>query len=126
VYGIPLHIWGEELFKVIGNKLGVFMDFDEATTQMASFDVARLKILTTTWAFFDVNLKVEVEGVCFDLWVVEERGSKRSTVIFGEELEDEASHVVPYEACDAVEVGSGDVGIIPVRMMPPEMKLKLT
>jgi hypothetical protein len=110
VYGIPLHIWGEELFKLVGNKLGVFMDYDEATARMASFDVARIKILTTTWAFLDVNMKVEVEGVCFDLWVVEERGIKCATVVFGDALEDEASHVVPYEAGDAVDVGHGDGG----------------
>jgi hypothetical protein len=51
------------------------------TASMARFDVARLKILTTTWAFIDVAIKVEVEGVVFDLWVVEERGRNRSVVV---------------------------------------------
>jgi RNA recognition motif-containing protein len=48
VYDIPLHIWGEELFKMVGKKLGVFMDFDKETARMVRFDVARLKILSTT------------------------------------------------------------------------------
>ncbi|KAK2434687.1 heterogeneous nuclear ribonucleoprotein [Trifolium repens] len=102
VYGIPLHIWGDELFKTVGNKLGVFMDYDEQTASMARFDVARLKILTSTWAFIDVVLKVEVEGVCFNLWVMEERGSQRSKVVLGGEQEEEASLVVPSEHSDAV------------------------
>ncbi|MCH95313.1 RNA recognition motif, partial [Trifolium medium] len=37
VYGIPLHIWGENLFKIVGAKLGVFLDFDEETARMARF-----------------------------------------------------------------------------------------
>ncbi|MCI01520.1 DUF4283 domain protein [Trifolium medium] len=83
VYGIPIHIWGETLFKLVGAKFGVFLDFDEETASMARFDVARLKILTTTWAFIDVNLKVEVEGVVFNIWVVEERGRQRPVVVLG-------------------------------------------
>jgi hypothetical protein len=67
VFGIPLHIWGDNLFKLIGNKLGVFVDYDEETATMARFDVARLKILTAVWASIDETVKVEVEGVCFNL-----------------------------------------------------------
>jgi hypothetical protein len=81
IYEIPLHIWGENLFKMVGKSLGTFLDFDMETASMARFDVARLKILTTTWAFIDVAIKVEVEGVVFDLWVVEERGRNRSVVV---------------------------------------------
>ncbi|MCI71102.1 hypothetical protein A2U01_0092365, partial [Trifolium medium] len=70
---------------------------------MARFDVARLKILTTTWAFIDLNLKVEVEGARFNLWVVEERGRQRSVVVIGGEREDVGSLVVPSEGSDAAE-----------------------
>jgi hypothetical protein len=74
VYGIPLHIWGENLFKLIGNRLGVFLDFDMETARMSRFDLARIKILTGTWACIDTVLKVEVEGASFNLWLVDERG----------------------------------------------------
>ncbi|GAU23412.1 hypothetical protein TSUD_331090 [Trifolium subterraneum] len=103
VYGIPIHIWGENLFKMVGAKLGVFLDFDEATASMERFDVARLKILTATWALIDMNLKVEVEGVRFNLWVVEERGKQTSVVVVGGEREDVGSLVVPSEGSDEVE-----------------------
>jgi RNA recognition motif-containing protein len=67
IYGIPIHIWGENFFKMVGKSFGTFLDFDEETTRMARFDVARLKILTSTWSFIDVAMKVEVEGACFSL-----------------------------------------------------------
>jgi hypothetical protein len=63
IYGIPLHIWGENLFKLVGKRLGVFLDFDEETASITRFDVARIKILTATWPFIDMELKVEVDGV---------------------------------------------------------------
>ncbi|GAU34283.1 hypothetical protein TSUD_321290 [Trifolium subterraneum] len=107
VYGIPLHIWGEDLFKKVGDKLGGFLDFDYKTTSMAIFDVARLKILSASWACIDAIIKVEVEGVCFNLWVVEERGRKTFGVMLGEDRELEGSLVVPSEASDD---GGRDVG----------------
>jgi hypothetical protein len=106
VYGIPLHIWGDDFFKLVGNKLGVFLDYDEEPASMLRFDVARLKILTAAWACIDEVVKVEVEGVCFNLWVVEERGRGRSVVVIGGEKEDERSEVVPSESFDeAVDGG---------------------
>jgi hypothetical protein len=110
IYGIPIHIWGDNFFKMIGNRFGVFVDYDEETASMARFDVARVKILTTTWASIDENVKVEVEGVCFDLWVVEEKGLKRrSGVVFHRELEDEGSVAVPVAGTMEVnDVTDGD------------------
>jgi hypothetical protein len=102
VYGIPLHIWGDDLFKMIGNKLGAFLDYDEETASMARLDVARLKIRIGKWAVLDEVVKVEVEGVIFSLWVVEERGRQRYGVVFGGEVEDEGSMVVPSEGLNEV------------------------
>jgi hypothetical protein len=115
IYGIPLHIWGENFFKMVGTELGVFLDFDEETARMARFDVARIKVLTTTWASIDMALKVEVEGVCFNLWLVEERGMQRLTLVVGEEQEEVGSVVVPGgvsggedAVSDSGEVNSGE------------------
>jgi hypothetical protein len=92
---------------MVGKKLGVFLDFDEDTACMVRFDVARLKILSTTWACIDVVLKVEVEGVTFDVWVVEEREKKRLIMVY-EEWEDEGSRVVPVEVSDGGDDASGE------------------
>ncbi|MCI31332.1 DUF4283 domain protein [Trifolium medium] len=37
VYGIPLHNWGEDLFKKVGARLGVFLDFDMETATEIMF-----------------------------------------------------------------------------------------
>ncbi|WJX18268.1 hypothetical protein P8452_08083 [Trifolium repens] len=108
IHGIPLHIWGETLFKQVGNNLGEFLDFDDETARMARFDVARVKILSQTWGCIDVVQKVEVEGVCFDIWVVEERGRQQSMMALNEDREDEGSRVAPVAASDKVDEVSGE------------------
>ncbi|WJX36365.1 hypothetical protein P8452_24253 [Trifolium repens] len=105
VFGIPLHIWGDDFFKLLGAKLGVFLDYDFETASMPRFDVARLKILSSSWAIIDMVVKVEVEGKFFQVWVVEERGRQRGTVVLGDEVEDVGSEVVPSEASGAVDEG---------------------
>ncbi|MCI04753.1 hypothetical protein A2U01_0025800, partial [Trifolium medium] len=77
VYGIPLHVWGEKLFKVIGGKYGDFLDFDEATASRARLDVARIKIATTFRGCIDESLKIIALGVGYTLWVVEEKGNDK-------------------------------------------------
>jgi hypothetical protein len=108
VYGIPLHVWGDNLFKMVGNKFGSFVDYDMETATMARFDVARLKIITAIWASIDETVKVEVEGVVFNLWVVEERGRHRSVVMDGKGFEDDGSVVVPSEGCNEEAGEDGD------------------
>jgi RNA recognition motif-containing protein len=127
IYGIPIHIWGENFFKMVGKSLGTFLDFDEETARMARFDVARLKILTSTMSFIDVAIKVEVEGACFDLWVVEERGRNRSVVVRGDDIEDVGSKVMPPEVGGVVEEdGFSDGTANSDEMKSPVMKLKGT
>jgi hypothetical protein len=105
VFGIPLHIWGDDFFKLLGTKLGVFLDYDFETESMARFDVARLKILSNSWAIIDTVVKVEVEGKFYHVWVVEERGRQRASVVLGDEVEEAGSEVVPSEASGAVDEG---------------------
>ncbi|MCI76784.1 hypothetical protein A2U01_0098054, partial [Trifolium medium] len=51
-----------------------------------------------------------VEGVCFNVWVVEEKGRERLGVALADGVEDYESRVVPSEVSGEVEVGCcGDV-----------------
>jgi hypothetical protein len=84
VLGIPLHIWGDEFFKQLGAKFGVFLDYDDATASRRRLDVARLKILTDIWTVIDAAVKVEVDSVIFEVWVVEERCRERCRGSSGE------------------------------------------
>jgi hypothetical protein len=110
IYGIPLHIWGETFFKLIGNRMGVFLDFDEETARADRFDVARIKVLSSTWSSIDMEFKVEVEGAFFDVWVVEEMGRQRPVMVVGGRAVDDGSFVVPSEASDEVDDGGGGGG----------------
>ncbi|MCI35909.1 DUF4283 domain protein, partial [Trifolium medium] len=74
VFAIPLHVWGESLFKVIGEKYGEFLDFDDNTASRAKLDVARLKIATNFRGSIDEPLLIKALGVTYSLWVVEDKG----------------------------------------------------
>ncbi|GAU50749.1 hypothetical protein TSUD_191130 [Trifolium subterraneum] len=75
VYGIPLHAWEENSFKMIAGRFGVFLDFDTATIGKLSFEVARVKLRTARRVLIDTVLQLLVQGVRYDVWVVEDRCS---------------------------------------------------
>jgi hypothetical protein len=108
IYGIPLHIWGKNLFKLIGNRIGAFVDFDDETARLARFDMARIKIATEIWASIDTELKVEVEGVSFTLWLVEERDKKGSMVVLSGEEVSQAASVVAAGVEEVASDGNGE------------------
>ncbi|KAK2410383.1 zinc finger CCCH domain-containing protein [Trifolium repens] len=73
VRGIPLHAWGESLFKLIGGKYGEFLDFDEAIASRSKLDVARIKIATGFRSYIDELIKIKVLEVCYTIWVEEDK-----------------------------------------------------
>jgi len=72
LYGVPLHIWEESVFKKIGGRIGEFLDFDVDTAERKRFDVARILISTYRWGFIDDWVRVDVMGASYNIWVVEE------------------------------------------------------
>jgi hypothetical protein len=110
VFGIPISIWGEEFFKQVGEKLGKFLDYDEATASMRRLDVARIRVQSDIWSDIDVIIKVEVEGVKYNVRVMEERVREPLEKVMGEEVDDEESRVVPSEGYDAEEEVFGEDG----------------
>ncbi|GAU27763.1 hypothetical protein TSUD_215740 [Trifolium subterraneum] len=113
VSGFPLHIWGENFFKMVGAKLGVFLDYDEETASMSRLDKARIKIQTESRAFIDYIFKIEVEGVCFNVWVMEEStGSRNVGTLLEAVAEDRGSLVVPSEFSGDGEEDYGGGGAI--------------
>ncbi|WJX32140.1 hypothetical protein P8452_20505 [Trifolium repens] len=81
VFGIPLHAWGDNLFKVVGARFGEFIDYDDTTASRARLDVARLKIATSIRSRIEAPVEIVVMGMVFELWVVEEEGEKRNIVV---------------------------------------------
>lgn len=72
VYGIPLHIWDEDFFKLLGTKFGVFLDFDECTIEKKRLDVARILVDTPRLGVIDEMINISVVGERYKIWVMEE------------------------------------------------------
>lgn len=72
VFGIPLHVWDEELFKAIGNFFSEFLDFDEDIIGRRRLDFARINVRTSRRGLIDEEIRIRVMGAVHKLWVVEE------------------------------------------------------
>jgi hypothetical protein len=92
-FGVPLHAWGEAIFRTVGFKYGTYIEVDSATKIMQRGDVARIKMVTDLSILIDSNITVAVLGKKFVIRVVEEVGglegcgvssSGRCTVEFDE------------------------------------------
>lgn len=64
LYGLPMHVWEEQSFKKLGALFGEFLDFDEATINLSRLDMATLFVGTTSMAFINEQIRVEVMGGC--------------------------------------------------------------
>jgi hypothetical protein len=122
VLGIPLHAWGENLFKEIGRKYGEFLDFDESTASRAKLDVARIKLATSLRGFIDDAVKIKVLGVYYTIWVVEEKVSQ-PVFVQGSGMEDQdCSWVESLKfPAEARVVCGGDSGVPSVEEVEEDM-----
>ncbi|KEH40713.1 DUF4283 domain protein [Medicago truncatula] len=104
-FGLPLHVWDEKTFKKMGALFGEFVDFDEETIGLNRVDMGRIYVLSSSMAFVNEKLRVEVMGVVFDVWVVEEvvpvAVGRRALDSDWQEVSDASSH------------GGGDGGVLP-------------
>jgi hypothetical protein len=73
-FGIPLHAWGEGLFRTIGFKFGSFLEVDSSTKNMLRGDLARINIITDRKMMIDSSVSVTVLGKKFTIRVLEEVG----------------------------------------------------
>jgi len=96
VFGLPLHVWEEKTFKLLGALFGDFVDFDEETIGFNRFDMARLCVCSPSLVFINERIRLEVMGAVFDVWVMEEvvsaEGFRRSEDSGWEEVSSESSH----------------------------------
>jgi hypothetical protein len=107
VYGIPLHVWGENLFKAIGGKYGEFLDFDNSTASRAKLDIACLKIATDFRGKIDESVMIKAMGVCYTLRVVEDKIVERGFFCGERLVERESSWVESVNCPEAEKVVAG-------------------
>jgi hypothetical protein len=72
VSGLPLHVWEERSFKLLGALFGEFLDFDHDTIDFNWLEFAWILVSTTHMDMISEHLKVVVMGVVFNIWAVEE------------------------------------------------------
>ncbi|WJX89444.1 hypothetical protein P8452_71443 [Trifolium repens] len=73
-FGIPLHAWGDAIFRTIGFKYGTFIQVDNPTKNLLRGDRARIKIVTSLKEVVDSTVCVSVMGKKFNIRVMEEVG----------------------------------------------------
>jgi hypothetical protein len=93
VVGVPLHVWGENFFKLVGSRFGEFVDFDADTASRARLDVARIKISTPCRGLIESTVQVSALGCLYEVWVTEEKHQDLPWLRGRREEEDEYSYV---------------------------------
>jgi hypothetical protein len=71
-YGVPLHAWGNAIFRCVAFKFRLFADVDHETRNMLRGDMARIKIVTNKLSVIDFSMVVSVLGKKFVIRVMEE------------------------------------------------------
>jgi hypothetical protein len=74
VYGVPLQLWNENVFRSLTEQWGTFIGLDEDTRGRVRFDVGRVKISAPILGTIDSTVKVMVQGLMCEIRVMEERG----------------------------------------------------
>lgn len=72
-YGIPLHVWNANTFFSIGRIWGEPITLDDDTSKGLSFSSGKVQISTKSLHVINQEIKLEVKGRLYPIWVVEEQ-----------------------------------------------------
>lgn len=70
--GVPIQTWSCEFFEMVVSSLGRYISMDFSTINGKRFDVAKVLIKTTSWEPIIRMFKVRVNGLFFNIRVIEE------------------------------------------------------
>jgi hypothetical protein len=104
IYGLPLHVWGENAFRLLIKPWGDYVGVDEETRQRARFDVARVKILTSATESIDTVSNIKVLDDLFAVRMIEEGGGPLEFVHFTKE-EDQIGWSAAGSSCGSAVRG---------------------
>jgi len=74
IYGVPLHAWNYEFFKLCVYDSGRLLKIDDITLDRDRFDYARVLVATSSLDIIKTEANILVDGVLFDFKIVEEWG----------------------------------------------------
>jgi len=74
IYGVPLHAWNYDFFKLCVYDCGRLMRVDDITLDRDRFDYARVLVSTSSLELINSEARVLVDGVLFEFKIIEEWG----------------------------------------------------
>jgi hypothetical protein len=74
LYGIPLHTWNEQIFKLCVLDCGRFLRTDCCSMDRERFDYARILIVTSSLEVVNCVEKIVVDGEVVEIRIIEEYG----------------------------------------------------
>ncbi|GAU50935.1 hypothetical protein TSUD_411320 [Trifolium subterraneum] len=75
LYGIPLHAWNMDFFKLCVRDCGRFLRVDEGTLERDMFDYARVLVATSSVEVLNSTTNILVDEVLVEIKLLEEWGS---------------------------------------------------
>jgi len=74
IYGVPLHAWNIDFFKLCLFDCGNLLRIDDIIVDRDRFDYARILVSTSSLEIINTKVSVMVDGVLFDCHIIEEWG----------------------------------------------------
>jgi hypothetical protein len=114
LHGVPLHLWGESVFRRLTQHWGDFIGVDEDTRCRNRFDMARVKLLVSVSETIYFSQVIVVQGISFMVRGLEERGGPLEFVHVHNEV-DQLQWSEAVSSCDpgdhgkAAMIGNGDM-----------------
>ena len=112
IYGVSLHAWNNDFFKLCVMDCGHLLKIDDITLERDRFDYARILLSITSLEVINTEAQIMVDGVLFDLRVIEEWGYSlgEDACLLDEEQDlDEVSIEMPEVLGE--DIGGDDVDV---------------
>ena len=112
IYGVPLHAWNYDFFKLCVMDCGRLLRIDDITLERDRFDYARILLSTNSLEVINTEAQIMVDGVLFNFKIIEEWGYSlgEDACLLDEEQDfDEASSELPEAHVEDVDCGDVDV-----------------
>jgi len=71
-YGVPIHAWNEDFFRLCMSDTSRFIRTDECTSDKARLDYARTLISTQSIEIVNTSSQFSIDGCNFEIKLVEE------------------------------------------------------
>jgi len=108
VYGIPLHAWNENFFKLCVLDRGRYLRTDSCSLSRERFDYARVLIATSSLDVVNVTKNILIDGESVAIKIVEEWGFNMGEDVCLYEDDDKSVKSCPEEdvLCDELETNN--------------------